>query len=95
MLLPHLYNTCVAVGSNHLFLVTMAKDINEFCVDSRNSLNRWMKVITLLITFPYSAMLREPTSNTLKQRGLGMLCSLMASTKQRRGEESDTIIPAT
>ena len=49
-----------SLPSAHIFLVTMAKDVNEFCVDSRNSLNRW-------ITFPYSAIPREPTANPISE----------------------------
>jgi hypothetical protein len=55
------------VGNMHPFnVVTKGGDIHEFLSESENDRLRWVKLLQLLIMFPYSTIPEEPTNKPIK-----------------------------
>ena len=54
-------------GLQHVFLVTFGSETHEFRTESENDRLRWVKLLQLLVMFPYSSIPEEPTSNPIKE----------------------------
>ena len=56
------------IGSMHPFnIVAKTGDIHEFLSESENDRLRWVKLLQLLIMFPYSTIPDEPTNKPIKE----------------------------
>lgn len=56
------------IGSMHPFnVVTKGGDIHEFLSESENDRLRWVKLLQLLIMFPFSTIPDEPTNKPIKE----------------------------
>jgi len=53
--------------TSHSFQIATPNEMHEFCTDSKNDCLRWMKLLGLLVMFPYSTIPEEPQNNPIKE----------------------------
>jgi len=51
----------------HSFQIATPNETHEFRTDSENDRLRWMKLLGLLVMFPYSTIPEEPQNNPIKE----------------------------
>ena len=64
---PSIHSLTLQGSTSHRFLVTTSNETHEFRTETENDRLRWVKLLGLLVMFPYSVIPEEPQSNPIKE----------------------------
>ena len=64
---PSIHSLSLQSGTSHRFLVITSNETHEFRTETENDRLRWVKLLGLLVMFPYSVIPEEPQINPIKE----------------------------
>ena len=64
---PSIHSLSLQSGTSHRFLVITSNETHEFRTETENDRLRWVKLLGLLVMFPFSVIPEEPQSNPIKE----------------------------